>query len=208
MKKLFILITFVFFAGIITQAQDLRFGVKAGFGINTFSLENLSDGGTRLGFQLGLLSEIGLENAGLSERFALQPEILFTTKGGKYNANTTEVKERLSYIDIPVLFKYKPLEAVGLYAGPQLSILTKGKYKYDMGGDNNTIDNRDAFKKVDYGLAVGTGIELNTIFIDIRYNLGLGNVLGSRLIHNVALENSKARNRGFQLSAGYFFINR
>lgn len=45
----------------------------------------------------------------------------------------------------------------------QLSFLTKGKYKYDMGGDSNTIDNRDAFKKADYGLAVGTGLELNTL---------------------------------------------
>ncbi|WPP53040.1 porin family protein [Catalinimonas niigatensis] len=207
MKKLSLLTTFIL-VGILAQAQDLRFGVKAGFGIHSFALQNLSDGGTRIGLQIGLLSEIGLENAGLSERFALQPEVLFTTRGGKYNANTTEVKERLSYIDIPVLFKYKPLEAVSLYAGPQLSFLTKGKYKYDRGGDNNTIDNRDAFNKVDYGLVVGTGIGWDNLVIDLRYNLGLGNVLGNRIIQNEILEDVKARNRGVQLSLGYFFVNR
>lgn len=207
MKKLSLL-TVCMLIGMIAQAQDLRFGAKAGFGIHSFALQNLSDGGTRLGLQIGLVSEIGLENAGLSERFALQPEVLFTTKGGKYTANTTEVKERLSYIDIPVLFKYKPLETVSLYAGPQLSFLTKGKYKYDRGGDNNTIVNRDAFNKVDYGLAVGTGIGFANLVVDVRYNLGLGNVLGNRIIQNEILEDIKARNRGIQLSVAYFFVER
>ncbi len=207
MKNISTFLLFLLAFGLTTYAQDLRFGVKGGLSINSFSLTNLSDGGTRLGIQLGLVSEISLENAGLSEYFALQPEVLFATKGAKYTANEIEIKERLSYVDVPILFKLKPLEAISLYAGPQVSFMTKGKYKYDA-GDNTVYDNRDAFKAVDYGVAAGIGVQLATLFLDLRYNLGLRNVMGDRLINTVALEQHKARNRSFQLSVGYFFMER
>ncbi len=202
MKKLFILSTLLTILCLTAQAQDARFGVKGGFNLNSYALQNLESSGIRLGIQLGVLAEIGLEN---SDLFYVQPEVLFTTKGAKYNVNTIEVKENHSYIDVPVLLKFKPLDIVHLFAGPQISFLASGNYKYQVDGGEVKIDDRETFKNLDFGLAAGLGITVYNILVDLRYNLGLGNVIDNRIVNDVLVDNAKARNRGFQLSACYFF---
>ena len=207
MHKYYLPVAFIILSVQISFAQDFRAAVKGGFSLNSFSVANLTDAGTRLGVQAGVLAEIGLENIGMPANFYLQPELNFATRGAKYTFRGIEVKERLSYFEIPILLKYFVFDPVSIYVGPQLSLLASGKYKTDRETNDKTT-NRDAFKKADYGFAMGLNVELPAFFLDLRYNLGLRNVIGDRSIGQFAFDNEKARNRGFQLSIGYYFLNR
>ncbi len=207
MHKYYLAVAFIILSVHMSSAQDFRAAVKGGFSLNSFSVANLTDAGTRLGVQAGLLAEIGLEDAGMPANFYLQPEINFATRGAKYNFQGIAVKERLSYFEIPVLLKYFVFDPVSIYIGPQLSLLASGKFKTDRETNDKTT-NRDAFKKSDFGFAMGLNVELPKFFLDLRYTLGLRNIVGDRSIGQLAFDTEKARNRGFQLSIGYYFINR
>ena len=56
------------------SAQETRFGVKAGLNLSTFT-GDAEDAKSLVGFQVGGFAEIKL-----TDKFAIQPEVLFSTK--------------------------------------------------------------------------------------------------------------------------------
>lgn len=129
--------------------------------------------------------------------------MLYVNRGAEYGVAGITVEEDLNYIDIPVLFKYKPLEILNVYAGPQASFFLNGKYEY--GNEGVGFDDRDDFEKLDYGFVVGAGLEFGALFVDARYSLGLNNSLKDREIGDVVLEDEDAKNNGVQVSVGFLF---
>ncbi|UII20041.1 porin family protein [Fulvivirga ligni] len=89
-------------------------GIKGGPTFNSFIVENGSNKYSRVGFQLGLLSQIEL-----TDHIYIQPELLFITKGteakieNRFTTNTYEIF--LNYISVPISFCYtfKPLHIRG-----------------------------------------------------------------------------------------------
>ena len=59
--------------------------------------------------------------------------------------------------------------------------------------------NNDELKRLDYGLTMGVGVEINSIQIGITYGLGLAN------ISTYVEYDSKINNRVLGISVGYFF---
>ena len=59
----------------------------------------------------------------------IQPEVLFSQKGfqatGTLLGSTYNLTRTTSYIDVPLLFSFKPSEFLNLVAGPQYSYLVK-----------------------------------------------------------------------------------
>ncbi len=164
------------------QAKGITaLGVKAGASFANIFGEDVFDQKFRLGLALG-----GFLTYGLSERVALQPELLFVMKGSRYKSTRFgEYKETMSfnYLEVPLLAKYvvsrKPVP-VAIFAGPALSLKLGAKVKYEWEGLAEEED-VEGLKGADFGLAIGAGTEYNLsrtgrFTLDLRYTLGLANI--------------------------------
>lgn len=141
---------------------------------------------------------------------------MLTTKGYKYSDSetlfgvTVEVEQSLGsyYVDIPLNFKAAfEMGDAKIYgaAGPFVGIGLSGKMKTKMTGAGLDTDEtediewdsdveEDDFKRLDYGVSVGAGIELSDLQIGLFYNLGLAN------ISSYTDDGATIQNRGLILS--------
>ncbi len=159
-----------------TQAQDTRFGLKGGltmYSMETSVMEFSETSDNKMGFTGGLYV-----NKPLSDMFSLQFEALFVQKGGEdSDMDFGDDKLTLSYVDIPVLLKVNiPLDGDitpyvygGGFAG----------YLIDASSDENgeTFDVGDAFDDLNYGVAFGAGVSFGMFNVDVRYDMGLANIM-------------------------------
>lgn len=192
----------------MTNAQDVKFGLKGGLNVSNFSGD--TDGidlKSRFGFNVGGFVEIKF-----SEKFALEPEVLYSTQGARTENVGAEVEGipytgdidfNLAYINIPVMFKYYAAEKFSVEAGPQIGFLTSAKTKTKLDGFSQTVeqDAKDSFESIDFGLNLGAGYDFTENFsAGVRYNLGLSNIAKTE-----AGDDSKLHNGVFSLSVGYKF---
>ena len=162
------------------KAQLLQLGVKAGLNYANFTgTEIQTDAITS--YHAGLLAEIKL-----MDKFAIQPELLYTTQGASYKEAGEEFKNELGYIAIPVLAKIYLGQSFSVELGPQASFLLSEKNDFDL-EDSNTFD---------FGLAGGLSYKITkNIFVQGRYVLGLTEISS----------NADAKNSVLQFSAGLMF---
>lgn len=192
MKKVF-LMAVLLSAGIYSQAQ-IKYGVKAG--ANFYKVTGDED------FEASRKTKVGLAggafvNFSLSETFSVQPELLYSQEGNKQKEGDESANLKLNYINIPVLLQYN---ASGFYGetGPQVGFLTSAKIKYEMGGEEETTDVKDAFKSINFSWAVGLGYRLsNGLGIGARYNIGISNIVDA--------EGASAKSSGFHIGLSYTF---
>lgn len=104
MKKI-LSITLVLFAFAFSNAQESKFGVKAGLTAQTYRIPVL--GTTATGSASGLYAG-AYTNIGLSEKLSFRPEFLIIAVA---NANT---------INVPLLAQYKVADKINVFAGPGL----------------------------------------------------------------------------------------
>lgn len=181
-KHILILAAFSLFAW-NAQGQSASFGVKAGANFSNLKVSfdegsASPDGATS--FYAGAFVDLGI-----SEKVHLQPEALYSIEGAK-DADVT-------YLDIPVMFKYYLIEAFNIQAGPQFGILLDAE-----GGT-------DGLKTANVGVNFGAAYELpGGFFVDARYNLGLSNIAD---IENDPgfTEDVSLKTKNFQLGVGYRF---
>lgn len=188
----------------ITIAQEIKFGVKGGVNIASLSFES-EEGmskSPKIGFHVGGIVEIKL-----LDKFAVQPEVLFSIQGvkQKYSGSFFEakVKTRLNYVNLPVLAKYFITEKFSIEAGPQISFLVSAKEHFEVTAFGDTVRETEDIKKyyetVDFGLGFGLGYVLESgIFFQGRYNLGLTDIAKNK-------EGKALKNSVFQMSVGYRF---
>lgn len=141
-----------------------------------------------LGLTLGLYKSIPL-GAG----FAVQPEVMYTQKGGEltfdemideetsaefdltFNVDYVEVPVALTYT-IPTNSRYMPM----LYAGPYVSMVTRRNATLDVEEANLSIDGDEFFKRFDYGAVFGAdlGFRLTRRIatVGVRYDLGIADI--------------------------------
>ena len=196
MKFLIGLATAILISGIAnaqhgnTPAGHVNLGLKGG--VNLYNVHN--DDNTKydlkVGYHFGLLGHIHFNN-----HFAIQPEIVYSAQGAKYTNDNGTTNYNLNYINVPVLFQYMFDNGFRLQAGPQAGFLMSAKSK----NDNNTTDNKDNLKPIDFGLSIGASYVVpSTGFgIDARYNLGLSNINKDSAVNST--------NRGVQLGIFYIF---
>ncbi|RRA92304.1 porin family protein [Paenimyroides viscosum] len=205
MKKV-ILAAFVL--GTITTAvaqQQVKFGPKAGLNFANLSGDDNSDMLT--GFHVGAVAEIKF-----NEKFSIQPEVVYSAQGSSRSGSTTllgitssfEGKQKLDYINVPIMAKYYIIDGFSVEAGPQIGFLMKAESELDttIAGVNSNVkgDNKDSFKSTDFGLGLGLAYDLPVgLFVNARYNLGLSDIR----------ENTSAgdavKNNVIQVGIGYKF---
>lgn len=195
----------VLLTGAIHAQNKPTFGVRAG--VNFQNLTGKDEEGNNLnndlkaGFNLGANAEIPV-----AIDFYLQPGLLFTTKGAKYDFQGVKAKQTLSYIEIPVNFLYKPELGEGrllLGFGPYAAFAVGGKIKYgntDLDLEfGNEVGKTKAF---DAGANLLAGYEFSNNF-SFQLNAGLGLVN----MYNRPSDDSKTsvKNTGFGVSFDYRF---
>ncbi|MEN2414851.1 porin family protein [Flavobacterium mesophilum] len=207
MKKIILSAVAVMAFG-FANAQEVKYGVKGGLNLSNFSGDtegvNLK---SKAGFNVGGFVEIKL-----SDKFAIQPELLYSTQGAKADNQQEEIGDviytadvcfNLSYINVPVMFKYYVADKFNVEAGPQIGFLTSAKTKTTVEGfsGSNEMDVKDAFESIDFGLNFGAGYDFTDHFnAGLRYNLGLANIAKTD-----AGDDTKLHNGVFSLSVGYKF---
>lgn len=157
------------------NAQDIKFGVKAGLNNTNLTGDDV-DADAKTSFYIG-----GLVDFTVSEKFHVQPELLYSNEGASDDAG-------ISYLRLPVMAKFYVAEGFSLQAGPELA--------FKIGTEEDFVD--EATKSLDFGLGLGAGYELtNGLFFDARYNLGLANIAD--------YDGGDIKNTGFQVGLGYRF---
>ncbi|MDZ4807176.1 MAG: porin family protein [Bacteroidota bacterium] len=173
---------------------QFHIGAKAGANIIKIDGKSFKDE-FKFGYSLGGFMEIRLSN-----KFVLQPEVLFNQASttidssykniyqGVFNASA-QSKVKLNYLSIPILLNYKLIGSfLSLQAGPQFSVLmSKNKTLLQNGGE--------AFKRGDFSMLGGVQVKVGAIRINGRYVVGLSNI-------NDIDDQDKWKTEGFQLSVG------
>jgi hypothetical protein len=220
MKKLF-LITAILVCSIGT-AQDkqdtklaskpLKYGFK--LGLNFAKLTDSDSGTTRNGLNVGAYL-----NYKFSDKFAFQPELLYTAQGMKEEGTSEgidiKLTYKLDYIAIPLMIKYYPVKNFNFEFGPQLAFNVKKELEAKGNGQTLDFDLDDFFNDngidaktntFDLALNFGLGYELaNGLNFSGRYSMGLTKVFeGSDVVDNNG-NSQDIKNSVFTFGLGYSF---
>ncbi|RYY17756.1 MAG: PorT family protein [Chitinophagaceae bacterium] len=158
----------LFFAAMLTSAaafsQGFQLGVKGGINISNYTGGDIENSAL-VGFHGGVI--VGLQ---LGDHFSIQPEALFSAQGAKIRGiSNNEEKFKVSYINLPVLAKYRFNGGFYIEAGPQVG------FKLDESIPDNTIEN--FAEDLDLSIAAGLGYHSSMgLGIGGRYNAGLSKV--------------------------------
>jgi len=165
-------------------AKGITGGLKIGMNSAKLHGEDIKEMEEELGEELkskwGLCAG-GFIRFNISETFAIQPEVLYTMKGGKFeetiDGETMKFEMNFSYLEIPVLLKLTIPTPGGikpsLFAGPALAIKLSGKEKLVYAGETIEEEDIEEMKDTDFGLIIGAGVDFWNLTVDLRYVLGL-----------------------------------
>lgn len=211
--------------------QEVKFGPKAGVNFASINGKVTEEGETfefdkgQTGFHVGAFAEIKF-----NDKFAIQPEILYSVQGGKLEESGSEVvmgqtfayqaesKWNLHYINVPIMAKYYVIPSVAIEAGPYVGFNIKSEMKTEgtltMGGvtesENETSDFKKGTNSIDFGLGAGASFNMdNGFFVGARYNLGFAKISKDAkwTEGEVEYESTKEdfKNGVIQVSVGYKF---
>lgn len=151
MKKLVLSILLAAVLG-FGNAQEIRFGAKGGLNVSTLAGGGDTSVRAKVGYHVGAMAEIRLIGD-----FAIQPELLLSAQGNKYTYQNTEVKLRLTYLNMPIMGKYfLPVEGLAVEFGPQIGIKLGAKNVWSNGSNNAS----KSFSGFDFGLNFGANYTL------------------------------------------------
>ena len=173
MKKILLSVTFLLTAIGISSAQVLpsfQFGIKGGMDFTSLSTSAAStfSASNQAGYLGGVWARVGA----LGINF--QPEVYFNTKTiNTTSPNGGETQLKTNDIDVPLLLGFK-VGALGfgarVYAGPLVSFnLSNTQTVKTVATDIGELN----YKNQNYAAVGGIGVDIKSISIDARYQLGL-----------------------------------
>jgi hypothetical protein len=196
MKKQILVVAFLAMATATVQAQGFRAGIKAGANMTQVTGKSFKEE-FDLGYQAGIFTEIDF-----NKKWGIQPEVLWSQSATKRSTGFNTIYNnilnpaadqniKLNYLSIPVLVRYNVGKLVSLNVGPQFGIL--------IDQDKNFLQNGEkAFKEGDFSMLAGLQLNLKTLRIYGRYNIGLTNL-------NDIDEQEKWKSQQIQLGLGLRF---
>jgi hypothetical protein len=161
------------------QAQEnvtTEFGIKGGLNMSNLYTDDADDENVLFGFNAGVYATLPV-----SDFVAIQPELLFTTRGSELEYNNALIegnaKFKLNYIELPLLVRVNLTKNFNIHAGGYASYLVSSKVTGDGSFNFEEEFDTDNFNKFDAGLAAGVGVDFNPISIGLRYNYGLTTIV-------------------------------
>jgi hypothetical protein len=174
-------------------AQKFEIGVKGGVNFSNFTgTGNWQDvkAKTLVGYHFG-----GFVSFFLGNYFAVQPEILFSTQGSKFETAGQTFDQKVNYINLPVMLKYRSKSGFYLEAGPQFGFKTSES--------SSSIDS--LAKNTDFSMAAGLGYHSKIgLGVGVRYTAGISKVGDFKATESI---NPDFKNGVLQLSLFYTFFN-
>ena len=162
------------------HAQDenvtTEFGIKGGLNMSNLYTDDADDENVLFGFNAGVYATLPV-----SDFVAIQPELLFTTRGSELEYNNAlfqgNTKLKLNYIELPLLVRVNITKNFNIHAGGYASYMVSAKSTGD--GDFEFEDQYDTddFNKFDAGLAGGIGVDFSPLSVGLRYNYGLTTIV-------------------------------
>jgi len=186
----------------LAQDEESRIGIKAGFTLSNFYVDEIDDQNPRYGGHFGLFAKTPVNSL-----LGFQSELLFSTKGANYDMSflsyNWETQLNMNYIEVPLMVAIHLGDNVdvlgGVYGGYLLNVSATTSGDTD---ENYEELERDNFDALDYGLVGGIEFKLNPLIVGIRYHYGL-NGIGNEGWANEYL--GDAKHSALQLSAGIAF---
>lgn len=178
--------------------KDMYFGVRIGpafshVGGDAINYANSSKTGLHLG------GVVGFELTNRAPVF-FETGLSYVNKGGKGDYSSSKLTTSLSYIELPLTFKYIYYTDMGLSIHPlfggYLAVGVDGSIKNNLiqkkvGAFGKDMKNDEAveklgvlpqggdfprFKRFDGGLRIGCGVGFSMFYLDMTYDIGLANV--------------------------------
>ncbi len=160
-------------------AQEKEVGIVAGVDFATLNGGDISDGTTtRTGFQGGLFVAIPLGDGG----WAIEPELLYSMQGAKYDTSAFTGTIAADYIKIPILVRWSAnpgAKGVYILGGPTIGFnvscndsgTTAGGSSYD-----GTCEDEDGIKALTtFSGDIGLGFTTGRFGLEGRYSFDWGN---------------------------------
>jgi hypothetical protein len=163
----------------LVSAQKIGGGIKAGMNIANFHGDDVEDSQSKIGFCGGGFVSFSLGIV------AIQPELLYSQKGAKWEEEfldeTWRLTYKFNYLEIPVLVKMIiPVQGKvmpNLFLGPYFGFtITDPRGELEVDG-TTMEDDLEGVKDTDVGVVFGGGLDFvlgqGKIVFDVRYDLGL-----------------------------------
>lgn len=213
MKKLCALLlvaNFIYFGATAQENNRDRtaskFGIKLGVNLSNLYKSEVDDNNLKVGPIAGLYAKLAI-----SEGFSIQPELLYSNKGSKltydnFILGTGEYRFNLNYIELPVMAVANLGRNFNIHAGPYVSYLAAVNIKdMDENGSINGVTDlkADNFKRFDYGVAAGLGVDVEGFSIGARYSYGLNEIGESGSLSGELTRNAKNSAISVYISFGF-----
>lgn len=177
---------------------SIKYGVKAGVNLSSMSngMEFDPGFGMGIGYRAGVMANFHWGQRSVNSLpgtgwFGLQPELMYSYQSVK--SNDGDIK--MSYIQLPVMFKVYPTSAFSVEVGPEFSYLISTSPETMIFNDA-TISVGDC-KGFNIGVGAGVGYEFRMgLTVGARYSLGFTDMA----------KNLKWKNNGnIQVTVGWLF---
>lgn len=217
------ILTLMLFMTFCTSRAFAQFGIRAGVNFTNVSVkegDDLDDENTKIkpGFHVGATYDIGV-----TDMFAVQPGLLFSTKGAKYKYDDGNGEYAVTpyYLELPINFLYKPVLGDGnllLGGGPYVAYGVGGKWKDKYEDESATgklvfindyenepeDDDVEVYgRKLDAGINFLAGYEFSNRF-SVQFNAQLG-LMNTVPKFDGEKPDGAVKNNGFGISIGYKF---
>jgi hypothetical protein len=177
----------------------VEFGIRAGLNLASVHGDDVSfddvSPENRVAFSGGLFAGIRI-----TPSFLIQPEVLYTQKGARYEAAGEEAELELDYLEVPVLLKGRfgsGTARPSVFVGPAVAFKVSGKTRFR--GEEEDVED---VKGTDFGIVFGAGLDFaagsGAFTIDARYTLGLTTLADSP-------DPDDVKNGAWTFSVGYAF---
>ncbi len=192
----------------VAQEDDSRtkLAIGARAGMNVSNIYDSQGGDLEADAKLGFTGGAFL-SVPIGKYIGIQPELLFSQRG--YRGSGTMLTFRYdytrtsSYLDLPVLFSFKPVKVLNILAGPQFSYLLKQKDTFT--SSLLTIEQEQEFEN--------SNVRKNTLCFlgGVDVNLSrfvVGGRVGWDILHNNGdgtTSDPRYRNIWYQLTVGFRF---
>lgn len=215
MKKLFSIIAvcaIVLSLSLKANAQDFRFGIKAGINVsnvtgdirNDFSKDVLK---AYTGFHAGAVFNIAF-----GKFFAIQPELIYSQNGVRFDDKSliSALAQNVSVgsIQIPIglQFGYR----FGNLFRPFVTAVPYVGYAVSHGIKSDVItkeDLKDVWNKFDWGVGVGAGVDIWKFQVVAKYNWALGNLVKDidNKFKDFTEDFQKSKIAGLEISVAFLF---
>jgi len=182
MKKALFLISFCF--SFTLSYSQVKFGVKSGI-----NFTKIADKEIEYDFKVSGIYIGGFANIPFAEKFAFQPELLYSMQGAKSDkyeiteldggsvviTEYAKIEHKLDYINLPLMIRYNVINNLFFEFGPQLGFVVKNEVELK----SATFGNQkfEPNSNLDFGIVIGAEYEFyKGLGVTIRYNRGLTDI--------------------------------